>query len=387
MSLSLHSKKKLCVVTTSRAEYGLLRPILRHAQKSDCIDLQLVVSGTHLLQSKGFTLQEIQNDRIPICAQVELFENNNAEISYASILGKGCEQFADVLARLQPDMVLILGDRFELPCVVFPAYLKGISIAHVCGGDLTLGAIDDSIRHAITKLSTFHFVTNEASERRVLQMGEERGRVFNVGHTAIDNLEEFQLLSKHDIEQNLNVKFQKKNILMTYHPVTYANDWGVGAFENILRALELIDDCGVFITRPNIDMGHEQINSRIDHFVSTHTNAWAFPSLGTLRYFSLMSHVDIVLGNSSSGLMEAPYFKKPTVDVGEREKGRTKGNSVISCADDLESIQTALTQAFHFNDFPITNPYGNGGAGEKIVSIVEQLIQTPIHRKKTFIEM
>jgi UDP-hydrolysing UDP-N-acetyl-D-glucosamine 2-epimerase len=335
----------------------------------------------------GLTIKEIEDDNIPVYAQIQMFEDGTLEALNAFSIGEACKNFGQLFASIEPDLLFILGDRAELLSIVVPAYLAGIPIAHMCGGDLTFGAIDESVRHAITKLSNFHFVTNALSEKRVLQLGEERERVFNVGHTAIDNLADLPILSKRELEESLNVKFQEFNILLTFHPVTYAEDFGLRALSNIFKALEPYKDYGIFITRPNIDPGYEKINLMLNDFVKSEENRWVFSSLGTQKYFSLMAIVNVVLGNSSSGLMEAPYFKIPTIDVGDREEGRPRGNSVINCSEETNDIKMALKKALRFQETTITTPYGNGGASKKIVDLLETLLQNKLYRKKKFVDL
>jgi len=373
---------KICIVTTNRADYGLLRPVLREIAKQENLSAELVVTGAHLLQSAGMTISEIQHDNFPIAAEIPMFAEPSGTDSHAEAVSEGLRKFDAYFRKTKPDCVMVLGDRFELFSIVLPAFLAGIPIVHLCGGDMTLGAIDESIRHAVTKLSTLHFVTNAESERHVLQLGEQPDRVFNVGHTAIDNLNDMTLMNRADLSRELSVSFKALNILMTFHPETYADDRGVKALRNTLSVLGDLQDTGIFITGSNNDPGFEDFRTEVARFVKANSNASFFSSLGTYKYFSLMAQVDVVVGNSSSGLMEVPYFKIPTIDIGNRQQGRLRGNSIIHSDGSPESLRRALDEALNFNRDVIKNPYGEGGAAEKIAAIMNGFAETGIATKK-----
>ncbi len=303
---------KICVVTTNRADYGLLRPVLHALSASAQFNLRLVVTGSHLLTSAGRTIDEIRKDNLAISREILIFPNSMRSDQHAVYVAEGIKKFDLYFKESKPDAVMVLGDRFELFSVVLPAFLAGIPILHLAGGDLTFGAIDDSVRHAVTKMASLHFVNNPESGRRVMQMGEQKEKIFDVGHTAVDNLQYFKLLSRPELETELGIAFASKNILMTFHPETQAKDKGLQILKNTLTALESVKDANIFITGSNIDQGYETFEKAINDFAAAHKNARFFKSLGTQKYFSLMAQVNMVLGNSSSGLMEAPHFRVPT---------------------------------------------------------------------------
>ena len=378
--------KKICIVTTSRADYGLLRPVIRKVEASKHFKLNLVVTGSHI-KSTHQSISEIKEDKFPITEIIEIFNNDDSKLSNALSVATATEKFSKFFNESKPDLLLILGDRFELMGIVTPAYLLGIPIAHMCGGDLTFGAIDESIRHAITKLSTFHFVTNKESYDRVKQLGESPSAVFNTGHTALDNLKEFNLLSSKELESTLGINFNKKNILFTFHPVTFEEDLGTQDLRNSLDVLSSLKETNIFITRPNVDSGNQDFNCLLDDFVSSQKNTWIFDSLGTHKYFSLLNEVDVVMGNSSSALMEAPYFQVPSINIGDRQEGRPQGNSIINCNTDNTSIEQALDMAFNFDPSNITCPYGNGDASTKIAQDLETIFKQKLPLKKKFMEL
>ncbi|MBM9501943.1 UDP-N-acetylglucosamine 2-epimerase (hydrolyzing) [Leptospira sp. 201903071] len=381
-------KKKVCVITGTRAEYGLLRFVMDGIAKSDFLELQLIVTGMHLSPEFGLTFKEIENDGFDIHKKVEMLLSADTSSSITKSIGLGMIGFADVIADLKPDLVLLLGDRFEILSAATAALISLIPIVHLHGGEITEGAFDESIRHAVTKMSHIHFVAAETYRKRVIQLGENPEYVFNVGGLGIDSIQRTKLLGKIELENSLDYKFGQKNLLITYHPATLNENSATEQFNHLLEALKQLRDINLIFTLPNADTGSRKIIEMIHEFVSNHPNSKAFTSLGSLKYFSCLQFVDGVVGNSSSGLLEVPFFKKGTVNIGDRQKGRLRAASVIDSATDKRSILNSIL-ALYEPEFlkslnSISNPYGNGGATKKIIDILESLELSNITSKKFY---
>ncbi|AEF17898.1 UDP-N-acetyl-D-glucosamine 2-epimerase, UDP-hydrolysing [Thermoanaerobacterium xylanolyticum LX-11] len=384
--------KKIAVVTGTRAEYGLLYPLLKRIKETNLFDLQIIVTGMHLSPEFGLTFKEIIDDGFKINEKIEMLLSSDSEIGITKSIGLGIIGFADALNRLRPDIVILLGDRFETFAAAVACLVAKIPIAHLYGGELTEGLIDDAIRHSITKMSTYHFTSTEIYKNRVIQLGENPERVFNVGALGIDNIENIKLLSREDLQEELSFKLGEVNILVTYHPVTLENNTSQAQFIELLKALDSFENIKIIFTKPNADTDGRIISMLIDKYVKTNSDrAVSFTSLGRLKYLSLMKNVDVVLGNSSSGIIEAPTFKKPTVNIGDRQKGRIKAKSVIDCEANSEKIVLALKKALS-TEFKklcetIDNPYGDGKSSERIINILKKILDTNISIKKTFYDM
>ena len=323
-------RKRACVVTGCRAEYGLLQGVIEKIAQDNELELQIVATGMHLSPEFGLTRNEIVKDGYEITEQIEMLLSSDSSIGVIKSMGLGMIGFADAYKRLNPDIVVVLGDRFEIFAAATAAFIARIPIAHIGGGDVTEGAFDDSIRHSITKMANLHFVTNEDSRRRVCQLGENKALVHLVGHPGIDRIRTLKLLTKESLEKVLNFKFQKQNFLVTYHPATLSLKDAGTEFNELLSALsEFSEDTGILLTKSNADPQGRVISSMIDKFTKLHENASSYVSLGQLNYFSVVKYVDIVIGNSSSGICEVPSLNKPTVNIGDRQKGRFFGKSVI----------------------------------------------------------
>lgn len=380
---------KVCVVTGSRAEYGLLRPLMLALKSSRSFDLQLIATGMHLSPEFGLTYRQIEEDGFRIDEKVEMLLSSDTPVGIAKSIGLGVIGSADALQRLTPDLLVLLGDRFEIMAAALAATPARIPIAHIHGGERTEGAMDEAIRHAITKMSHLHFTSTEEYRRRVIQLGEHPERVYNVGAIGIDNIQCLKLIGKRELEKSLGISFMKRNVLVTFHPVTLEKSSAGRQFGNLLRALDGLDETGIIFTKPNADTDGRIISRMIDDYVARNpekTNA--FSSLGSVRYLSLLRHVDAVVGNSSSALIEAPSFKVATVDIGDRQAGRIRADSVIHCATVTRSIKRALSRAFS-DEFKRSirsahNPYGDGGTTRKIVSILGALDFTTLSVRKTF---
>ena len=367
--------RKVCVITGTRAEYGLLRWVIDGIEKSSKLDLQIIATGMHLAPEFGLTYLEIEKDGYFINSKVELLVSSDTKVGIAKSIGLGLIGFADALDKLNPDMVLVLGDRYEIFAGVVASMVARIPVIHISGGEATEGLIDEPIRHSITKMSHLHFVANEEYRDRVIQLGEQPDRVFNVGGVGVDNILKMELLNKEDLELALDFSFGPKNLLVTFHPVTLEEKTSESQMKELLEALSELSDTHIIITMPNADTDGRILFKLIDDFVSKYPNAKSFVSLGQLRYLSTVAHVDAVVGNSSSGIAEVPSFKKGTINIGDRQKGRIKAESIIDCdpikSSILDAIEKIYTPKFKGILTDVTNPYGIGGASEAIVNQLE----------------
>jgi len=367
-------KRKICVVTGSRADYGLLRFVMQGIKEDADLVLQVVATGMHMSPTFGLTYREIEADGFNIDAKVETLSSSDTPVGIAESMGKGLSGCAAVFSRLQPDVILVLGDRFEIFAATAAALVAKIPVAHLHGGETTIGAFDEAFRHSITKMSHFHFVAAEEYRQRVIQLGEDPDNVFLVGGLGVDGVKNISLLSKDEIESSLGVKFQSKNLLVTFHPVTLEDETSEVQMKELLSALSDLSDTTLIFTMPNADPGGLVLIKMIQEFVSQNTNSFAFTSLGQLRYLSCMAQVDAVIGNSSSGLIEAPTFKKASINIGDRQLGRLQASSIINCQPEKNSIGEAIrrmySSEFQRSLVKTINPYGEGGASARIVEIL-----------------
>ncbi|QOP42604.1 UDP-N-acetylglucosamine 2-epimerase (hydrolyzing) [Sulfurimonas sediminis] len=354
-------KRKIAVITTTRAEYGLLKPLMQEIQQDDALILQLIVSGTHVSKEYGETFKEIEKD-FSIDAKVPFTCNEDAKEELSCAMAQLQCEMTHTLTTLGPDIVVILGDRYEILSCALAAFMLCIPIAHIHGGEITEGAIDDSLRHSVTKLAALHFTSTEVYKKRVIQLGEEPQRVFNVGSLGVENIKKMQLLSKKAFEKSINFTLGKKNLLVTFHPQTLSELSPAQQFQSVLEALANFKDIKIIFTKANADAGGKIINTMIDNYVQQNREkAIAFHSLGQLRYFSAIKYVDAVVGNSSSGILEVPSFHKTTVNIGERQKGRVQAKSIINCSIDTQEISYSI-QKIYDSDWQkqlqnIHNPY------------------------------
>jgi len=348
-----------------------------------------LVTGMHLSPEFGLTYQQVEQDGFFIDKKVELLLSSDSEVGITKSMGVGMICFSDALDELKPDILVVLGDRFEIFSAVSAAMIAKIPVAHLHGGESTEGVIDESIRHSITKMSHLHFTATEAYRRRVIQLGEQPERVFNVGAAGIDNIKRLKLLSKKKLEKALGFRLGKRNLLVTFHPVTLENSTAREQFSNLLSALDQLSGFHVIFTKANADTDGRIINEMIDRYVADNSgNCIAFTSLGQLRYLSAMQFIDGVVGNSSSGLLEVPSFKIGTVNIGDRQRGRIKARSVIDCAPLSASIKAALESLFS-DEFQeslrsMVNPYGEGGAAEKVVKVLQDCSLEGILKKRFY---
>ncbi|MFK7160469.1 UDP-N-acetylglucosamine 2-epimerase [Marinospirillum sp. MEB164] len=381
--------KKITVFTGTRAEYGLLYWLMKEIENDQDLELQLIVSGMHLSPEFGYTVQTIEKE-FAINEKVEMLLSSSSRVGIAKSIGLGVIGFVDALSRLKPDCLVILGDRFEALALAQTAMILQIPIAHLHGGELTEGVIDEAIRHSITKMAHLHFTSTEVYRKRVIQLGESPSRVFNVGAPAIENAQRLQLLNQKELEASLHFELGDQPLLITYHPVTLKEDGGINSLKNLLQALEtLVPERKLVITFPNADTYGRELIMLLQKFAAKHKESVLLTeSLGQLRYLSLMKICGAVVGNSSSGLLEAPAFGVPTVDIGIRQKGRFKAESVIESGDELEEIMAALAQALSASHREISNatlhPYGDGQVSKKIIRILKDTDLQPLIFKKFY---
>ncbi len=378
--------RKVCIITGTRAEYGLLRWVMQGIKDDPELTLQIIATGMHLSPEFGLTYQAIEQDGFQIDRKVEMLTSSDTSVGIAKSMGLGMIGFADALAQLQPDIIVVLGDRFEIFAAVSVALVARIPVAHLHGGEATEGAFDEALRHSITKMSHLHFVAAEVYRQRVIQLGEQPERVFLVGGLGIDNIKRLSLLSKAELEQSLDFKLGTKNLLITFHPVTLETATAADQMQALLLALEELEDTQLIFTLPNADTGGRTLIKMVEQFVAQHANARAYTSLGQLRYLSCIAHVDGVIGNSSSGLAEVPSFKKGTINIGDRQRGRLQADSIINCEPTLASIRAALEQLYSI-EFQeklchVINPYGEGGASAKIIDTLKHYKINEILKKK-----
>ncbi|MCE0503740.1 UDP-N-acetylglucosamine 2-epimerase [Roseivivax sp. GX 12232] len=367
--------KRVCVVTGSRAEYGLLRWLMQGLKDSTSCELQTVVTGMHLAPQFGETWRAIEADGFTIDWKVEMLLASDSSPAVTKSMGLAMSGFADAFQHLAPDMVVLLGDRFEILAAASAALIAGVPIAHLHGGEVTEGAFDDAIRHAITKMADLHFTASEAYRRRVVQMGEDPGRVFDVGGFGLDGIARLEPMARGELEEALGLPLGERSLMVTFHPETASGADPAAQMRELLSALEETPAQLIF-TMPNADSGGQVLFEMIDAFVARHPGrACVHRSLGQRRYLSALAHVDGVVGNSSSGLIEAPAFKIGTVNIGSRQDGRLKAESVVDCAADRGAIEAAITRIlapeFRAGLEGLVNPYGDGGASARTLEVIE----------------
>lgn len=376
------NKRKICIITGTRAEYGIMSELIKRLQSDDRVDLQIIATNMHLAPEFGYTIKEIEKDGITIDKKVEMLLSSDTHVGTVKSMGVELIGMADAIAELWPDLIVILGDRYEMLACASAALIFGIPVAHLYGGEITEGAYDDSIRHAITKLSYLHFTSTEDYALNVIQMGESPERVFYVGSLGANNIASGKIMELKELEESIKFKLGQKFILVTYHPVTTEISDAENQINNLLNALETVkEDYKILFTLPNSDTAGRMIAHRIKEWVNMNPEkSILIPSLGRLRYYSALSHCSAVIGNSSSGLCEAPSFKIPTLNIGNRQKGRTQGNTVINCGSTEAQIKSGLKKVLS-NEFANQvikngkNPYYKPNTLELII---DKLINTPL---------
>lgn len=381
-------KRKICVVTGTRAEYGLLYWLMKEIENNNNLELQLIVTGMHLSPEFGLTYKEIEKE-FKINKKIEMLLSSDTSVGISKSMGLAQISFAESYDELKPDILVVLGDRYEIFSATSAAMIARIPIAHIHGGEKTEGAFDESIRHSITKMSHLHFTATEEYKNRVIQLGEHPSRVFNVGGMGIENIKKLKLLSKDEFEKSIEFKLNSKNILVTFHPVTLENSTAKEQFQQLLDAIDELEDTNIIFTKANSDTDGRVINQMIDEYVTKNFHkSVQFTSLGQLRYLSALQYVDAIVGNSSSGLAEAPSFRIGTINIGDRQKGRIKASSVIDCEANKNSIVKAFAKLYS-KEFQETlkttiNPYGDGCASKKIVEILKNVNLKNILKKSFY---
>lgn len=384
--------KKVCIVTGTRAEYGLLKPVIDKVYKSGDLELQLVVTGMHLSTEFGLTYKEIEEDGYPITSKIEMLLGSDTPVGITKSMGVALIGFADCFDINKPDIVVILGDRYEMLVAASAAMVARIPIAHIHGGELTEGLVDEAIRHSITKMSHLHFTAVEEYRKRVIQLGESPLTVYNVGSLGVENAKTVNLLQQEELENILEFKFKFPTIMITYHPVTLENATAQNQFEEILNVIEKHKEISVIFTKANADTNGRIINKMIDDYVKMNGDRCrGYTSLGQQKYLSVLKYCDVVVGNSSSGIIEVPSFRIPTINIGDRQRGRAHAESVIDCGNGREQIEDALLKAlsskFRNKIANVQNPYEGERTSDEIVEIISKAVYEGIDLRKRFFDI
>lgn len=385
--------KRIGIMTGTRAEYGLLKPLMQEINKDNDLELYLIVSGMHLSPEFGMTYQEIEEDGFEINAKVEMLLSSDSPAGISKSIGLGVIGFADEFQRADLDMLILLGDRYEALSAAICAMVMRIPIAHLHGGELTEGAIDEGIRHSITKMSYLHFTSTEQYRNRVIQLGENPERVFYVGALGVENIKKINLMTKEELERSIHFEIDENTVVVTYHPVTLENNTVKEQFLNLLKVLDRNPKIRMIFTKANADTNGRIVNELIDKYAAQNSErACAFMSLGQKRYLSALKYCRIVIGNSSSGIIEAPSFGKPIINIGDRQKGRICADSVINCGYTQQEIQqameTALTEEFENKARNCRNPYEKENTAANIISVIKDyLLNDKIKLKKGFYDI
>lgn len=377
---------KIVAVTGGRADWSILAFPLQVLHDDPAFDLSIIATGQHLSESAGSSLMAVINTGIPVLHQIDIDLNDDTNLGIAKSTGMAVHKIAEALADIQPDMVLVLGDRYEILAACTAALLMQIPIIHLCGGDITEGAMDDAIRHAISKMAHIHFVTNEVSRERLIQMGENPEHIYNVGNPSLDLMKKTALMDRGALLEDVGLVEAEKAILVTCHPVTLDPD-PIADCRAMLQALSNFPESAILCTGANADQGGQEINELLEQFAESHDNAVFIDNLGPRRYFSALAKFDVVVGNSSSGLYEAPSFQIPTVNIGERQKGRLRAQSVLDCSASPEKIVETIQKAWDLDCSDTKSPYGNGDSSEKICQCLKQVSNLEIILRKKFFEI
>ncbi|MDB4173105.1 UDP-N-acetylglucosamine 2-epimerase [bacterium] len=385
--MALQNNRRICIVTGSRADYGHLIWLLREIDDDASLELQLIATGTHLDDAFGATYQEIERDGFTIDARVELSQSDDTRNEVTKAMGRGMIGFADAYKKLDPDIVVVLGDRFEIFSAAAAALMADIPIAHIHGGEVTEGAIDDSLRHAITKMAHVHFAATQDYANRIAQMGEAPGQIYTVGTPGLDNMDRLDLPNRATLERDLGFALGKAYILVTLHPETIGQDDATKTSQELVSALEIFSDHTILITGVNADPDHRSIKKCLETFAENNpTRVLMRASLGTRRYFAAMKYCACVVGNSSSGIIEAPALNIPTINIGNRQKGRLRSASIIDCAAEStvieKAIKKALSPIFQASLEGLQPPYGRSGASKSIKDYLKQIDLRNVLRKR-----
>lgn len=379
-------KRKICVITGSRAEYGLLYWLIKEINSDDELELQLIATGMHLSPEFGSTYREIEKN-FKINKKIEMDLSSDTSQSISKSMGLAQISFSQAYSELKPDLITVLGDRYEILSAVISAMISNIPIAHIHGGEITEGSWDNNIRHCISKMAHLHFTASEVYKRRVIQLGEQPNKVYNVGGLGIENIKKLNLLSKSDLEDTINFKFNLKNIMITFHPVTLENNTSKNQFQEILNAINELKDTNIIFTKANSDLNGKVINQMIDEYIYENPKkSVSYLSLGQEKYLSVLQYIDVIVGNSSSGLLEAPSFKIATINIGDRQKGRICSKSVINCLPIKKNIKKSLEIVYSpkFQKLlkTVENPYDNGITSKKIARVLKNFNLENILKKQ-----
>lgn len=384
--------KKICIVTTTRADYGLFRRIIKLINQDSKLNLLLVVTGTHLEDKYGNTIEEIEFDNFPISYKINMNMSKNKEIDIINSMAIAQKKFGKIYEKEKPDLLLILGDRYELIPICSSAMIFKIPIAHISGGEVTKGAIDDVVRHCITKMSYVHFPACEIYRKRIIQLGENPENIFNYGDLGVENIKKMKYLTKQELGEILNIDLSIPYVLLTFHPTTLEDGNEVEHLNQILLAIEEMDRYQYIITKSNADLGGEIINKMLERYCETHNHVFLFSSLGSKKYISAIKYCEFVLGNSSSGFYEVPALRKPTINIGNRQSGRIKLESIINCEPKKEAIIHA-TKIIKNNEFlkKIENmviPYDGNNTSSRIVQKIKEILyDKEINLEKEFFDI
>lgn len=382
---------KIAIITATRAEYGILKPLITALNSEADFDVSVIVTGTHLCEEYGLTYRNIEADGIDISAKIELPMRTNSPADVSKCMAVAIEKFAEYFESNRPDLLIVLGDRFEIPAFCIAAVNERIPIAHIAGGETTEGAVDEVYRHAVTKMSYLHFTTADEYRNRVIQLGESPDRVYNVGSLMIESIKGMTKVPKDELNAFLGFELGRKYALVTFHPVTLEDMTAGQQARSLIDAMTRFPQIDFICTKANADVGGIVINEMLEKAAEQYDNIHLYASLGQARYLSLMSEAALVLGNTSSGIGEAPMFLTPTVNIGDRQKGRLRADSVIDCSTDVQDICTAIEKAVS-DDFiksiqDMKNPYGDGNASSQIVSIIKKHLEEGIDLKKQFYDI
>lgn len=380
--------RKICVITGTRAEYGLLYWLMKEIESDPELHLQLIVAGMHLSPEFGLTYKEIEKE-FRIDKKIEMLLSSDTPIGISKSMGLAQISFAEAYEELKPDIIVVLGDRFEIFSAVASAMISNLPVAHLNGGELTEGVFDDPIRHCLTKMSHLHFTATEEYRQRVIQLGEHPGRVFNVGEAGLDNIFRLKLLSRKELEESIGFNLNKRNLLVTYHPVTLGHNSSEEQIEELLSALDVLNDTHIIFTKANADKDGRIINQRIEEYVAQNSHkSIVFASLGQLRFLSAMQYMDAIVGNSSSGIVEAPTLKCAAVNIGDRQRGRIQAEGVVNCApkkeEIIKAVETIYSREFRKKLIHVKNPYGGGGSSATIKDIIKSFKLDKIVQKSFF---
>lgn len=377
---------KVSVVTATRAEYGILKPLIKKLDWDNDIELQLIATGTHLSQKYGFTVSEICDDNFKIFKRIPILEDGNSPYDISLTMANALKGFAEYFRDNQPDLVILLGDRTEMLAIASAAMNERVPICHIHGGEVTEGAVDECVRHAITKMSYMHFASTENYKNRIIQLGEQPENVYNSGALSVENILNTNLLSKDDLLSELDIPSGAEYAVVTFHPVTLEENSHEWQIESLYKAMRSFKNMYYIVTKSNADAGGELINQKIEGYSKKDSHIRVVSSLGMKKYLSAVKHAEFVLGNSSSGVIEAPTIGTPTVNVGDRQRGRLMPETVISCSNEAEDIIEAINNALQMEHKP-SGLYGDGNTSEIIVSAIKEKFKNPIKLKKKFYDI